>query len=129
MHCCAAKVPDGIDLETASGLRIAGLTAVQCLRDVAKVEAGDVVLIHSAAGAVGTLAVQIAHAAGATVIATASTEEKHEYLKEIGAHYVFQSRTLDFVEDVMKVWNSDKLCLKKSARFRFEGTLYTIVDD
>ena len=97
------KVPDEMDLETASGMRIAGRTADQSLREVVEVEPGDTVLIHSAAGGVGTFAVQIAHDAGATVIATASSPEKHAYLKSIGADYVFQSRTLEFVEDIKAV--------------------------
>ena len=92
-----------MDLETASCMRIAGLTADACLRDLARLEPGETILIHSAAGGVGTFAVQIAHDIGATVIATASTPEKHEFLKKIGADYVFQSRTLEFVEDVWKV--------------------------
>ncbi|CAD7702022.1 unnamed protein product [Ostreobium quekettii] len=97
------KVPDGLDLEIASGLAVAGGTAHACLNDLAHLEAGETVLIHSAAGGVGTFAVQIAHDLGATVIATASTPDKADFLRGIGADYVFQSRTLDFVEDVRKV--------------------------
>lgn len=90
-------------METASGLAVAGGTAEACLNGLAHLKAGETVLIHSAAGGVGTFAVQIARDIGATVIATASTPEKHEFLKGIGADYIFQSRTLEFVEDVWKV--------------------------
>eukprot|EP00803_Ostreobium_quekettii_P003476 evm.model.scf_39.4 EVM.evm.TU.scf_39.4 scf_39:15583-26238(-) len=99
------KVPEGLDLEIASGLGVAGGTAHACLIDLAHLEAGETLLVHSAAGGVGTFAVQIAHDIGATVIATASSPDKADFLRGIGADYVFQSRTLGFVEDVRKVTN------------------------
>jgi len=67
----------------AAALPLAGTTAWQALEDVAKVASGDRVLVHAAAGGVGHLAGQIAHAKGAVVYGTARTE-KHERLKGLG---------------------------------------------
>ncbi|MGF1764186.1 NADP-dependent oxidoreductase [Aliivibrio kagoshimensis] len=73
-----------LDFSEAAALPLAGITAWQCLVDVAKVEAGQRVLIHAGAGGVGHLAIQIAKAKGATVIATASAANQ-ALLKEFGA--------------------------------------------
>ena len=67
----------------AAGLSLAGLTAWQCLVDIADVQPGQRVLIHAAAGGVGHLAVQIAKARGAHVIGTASAG-KHPLLHDLG---------------------------------------------
>lgn len=75
--------PDGVDDITASTLVIGGRTAAATLAKTG-VGAGDTVLIGGAAGGVGVFAVQLAVAAGATVIATAS-EENHEFLRDLGA--------------------------------------------
>ena len=67
----------------AAGLPLAGLTAWQCLVDIAHLQPGQRVLIHAAAGGVGHLAVQIAKARGAYVIGTASVG-KHPLLHDLG---------------------------------------------
>ena len=64
---------------------------------------GETVLIHSAAGGVGGAAIQLAQRAGATVIATAGTKEKRDYLRQLGVEHVFDSRSLDFYNQVMEV--------------------------
>lgn len=79
----AAPKPDGLGWAAAAALPVAAETALRVL-DLLEVARGETVLIHGAAGAVGTLAVQIAAARGATVIGTAS-EANHEYLRELGA--------------------------------------------
>ncbi|MFI0978446.1 NADP-dependent oxidoreductase [Streptomyces sp. NPDC021093] len=79
-----ARKPAGISFEEAAGLPLAGLTAYQALTRNLKVRAGDKVLVHAAAGGVGSLAVQIARSLGAEVIGTAS-ERNHEYLRSLGA--------------------------------------------
>ena len=75
--------PSTMSFEEASGLMLAGTTAAHALHVVA-VGAGDTVVVHGASGGVGLLAVQLAVAAGARVIATAS-ESRHPYLRELGA--------------------------------------------
>lgn len=78
-----APKPSNVDFATAAGLPLAGLTAVQSLRR-AGVGEGDTVLVHAAAGGVGSFAVQWAQILGATVVGTAS-EANHDYLRGLGA--------------------------------------------
>ena len=79
----ALKSPK-LDFAEAAALPLAGITAWQCLVDVANVEAGQRVLVHAGAGGVGHLAIQIAKAKGAIVIATASAANQ-ALLTEFGA--------------------------------------------
>ncbi|MFI6940863.1 NADP-dependent oxidoreductase [Streptomyces sp. NPDC050418] len=81
-----AKKPAALSWEQAAGVPLAGLTAYQALKRVG-VDAGETVLVHAAAGGVGSLGVQIAVALGARVIGTAS-ERNHAYLRELGAEPV-----------------------------------------
>jgi NADPH:quinone reductase-like Zn-dependent oxidoreductase len=82
-----ARKPVGLSFEEAAGLPLAGLTAYQALTRALNVGSGDTVLVHAAAGGVGSLAVQIARALGARVIGTAS-ERNHDYLRGLGAEPV-----------------------------------------
>jgi NADPH:quinone reductase-like Zn-dependent oxidoreductase len=75
--------PAGLDWATAAAVPVAGETAARVL-DLLGVSAGETLLLHAAAGAVGTVAVQLAVRRGATVIGTAS-ETNHEYLRSLGA--------------------------------------------
>jgi NADPH:quinone reductase-like Zn-dependent oxidoreductase len=77
-----AAVPDKVDLAVAAALPTAGLTALQAVRDCIQPKQGTRILIHGAAGAVGSFATQIAMAAGAQVIGTASGEDV-EYLRTL----------------------------------------------
>jgi NADPH:quinone reductase-like Zn-dependent oxidoreductase len=78
-----AHRPAGQSEVEAAGLSLAGLTAWQCLVDIADVQPGQRVLVHAAAGGVGHLAVQIAKARGAYVVGTASAG-KHNLLHDLG---------------------------------------------
>ncbi|WP_280702597.1 NADP-dependent oxidoreductase [Kitasatospora sp. GP82] len=82
-----ALKPAALGWAQAGGLPLAGLTAYQGLVRALRVQAGETVLIHAAAGGVGSLAVQIAKALGARVIGTAS-ERNHVYLRNLGAEPV-----------------------------------------
>ncbi len=90
---CCAEMPRGLDFERASALPLVSLTALQALRDVAKLRAGQRVLINGAAGGVGSVAVQIAKALGAHVHATASATN-HEFLRSLRADDVSDYRDL-----------------------------------
>jgi NADPH:quinone reductase-like Zn-dependent oxidoreductase len=85
--------PHALSIIEAGALPLAGLTAWQVVVDTIRVQAGDDVLIHGAAGGVGHLAVQVAAARGANVIATARREQA-DFLAELGA-----VRTLDYRDD------------------------------
>jgi NADPH:quinone reductase-like Zn-dependent oxidoreductase/NADP-dependent 3-hydroxy acid dehydrogenase YdfG/acyl carrier protein len=78
---------------------IAFLTARIALLERAGLRAGETVLVHSAAGGVGLAAVQVARQAGATVLATAGTEEKRAFLRGLGIEHVMDSRSLSFAEE------------------------------
>jgi NADPH:quinone reductase-like Zn-dependent oxidoreductase len=85
-HAIVANVvpkPTGVSWEQAVGLPVAGETAQRVLDELG-LTAGETLLLHGAAGAVGSIAVQLAKAAGATVIGTASPAN-HDFLREIGA--------------------------------------------
>ncbi|KJK59155.1 NADP-dependent oxidoreductase [Saccharothrix sp. ST-888] len=82
-----ALKPAALDWAQAGGLPLAGLTAYQGLVKALRVRSGETVLVHAAAGGVGSLAVQIAKALGARVIGTAS-ERNHAYLRGLGAEPV-----------------------------------------
>src|SRR3954451_10134912 len=79
-------IPDGVDDATALALLLQGLTAWHLYRTCGHVAPGESVVVHSAAGGVGSLAVQLGHPMGAgRVIATASTEDKRALALELGA--------------------------------------------
>jgi amino acid adenylation domain-containing protein len=96
------RKPPHLTFEQAAALPIAFLTAAHALDDLARLAAGERVLIHSASGGVGLAAVQIARRTGAEVFATAGTPEKREFLAELAVRYVFDSRTLAFADEILE---------------------------
>ncbi|MFE6051882.1 NADP-dependent oxidoreductase [Kitasatospora sp. NPDC056446] len=82
-----ARKPANLDFTQAAGLPLAGLTAYQALTRALELKPGETVLVHAAAGGVGSLAVQIAVALGARVIGTAG-DRNHDYLRGLGAEPV-----------------------------------------
>ncbi|MGI8815963.1 MAG: NADP-dependent oxidoreductase [Pseudonocardia sp.] len=97
-----ARIPDGLSWVEAAGLPLAGLTAWQCLVDIAGVRPGQRVLVHAAAGGVGHLAAQIALSRGAYVIGTASSA-KHRLLGGLGLHEAINYRGTAFEQVVEPV--------------------------
>jgi NADPH:quinone reductase-like Zn-dependent oxidoreductase len=97
-----AHRPAGLSEVEAAGLSLAGLTAWQCLVDIAAVQPGQRVLVHAAAGGVGHLAVQIAKARGAYVIGTASSG-KHDLLHDLGIDEAVDYRAEEFEKAVEPV--------------------------
>lgn len=94
-------VPDGMDFDEAAAIPLQGLTAYHVLRTSGMLEEGESVLVHAAAGGVGTLAVQIAKLMGASpVVATASTQEKLDLAKEFGADVLINYSEEDWPEKV-----------------------------
>ncbi len=85
-------VPAGMSIEAAAGFRSAYHTAYHALLQRGRLQAGEWVLIHGAAGGIGIAAIQVAKLYGATVIATASTEEKRAACREEGADYAIDYR-------------------------------------
>jgi acyl transferase domain-containing protein/acyl carrier protein/phospholipid N-methyltransferase len=93
--------PAGISAEEGASFPIAFLTAEFCLGHLAKMKAGDRVLIHAAAGGVGMAAVRLAQRAGAQVFATAGSPSKRDLLRLMGVAYVFDSRSAAFADDIL----------------------------
>jgi len=84
----AVKVPDEVSLETAAAVLLKGMTAEFLVRRCHRVEPGQTVLVHAAAGGVGSILVQWAKALGATVIATVGSEAKAALARDHGADHV-----------------------------------------
>lgn len=96
-------LPDDISFEHVSGLT-AAVTAINVLDRMGRLQAGETVLIHAAAGGVGSLAVQVARAMGAgRIIGTVGSEAKMAYAASLGATDVINYRTEDFSARVMEL--------------------------
>ncbi|WP_371357690.1 type I polyketide synthase [Hydrocoleum sp. CS-953] len=94
--------PKSMSFNEAATLPLTFVTAYYGLQKLAKIKAGDRVLIHSAAGGVGQAAVQIAQLAGAEIFATASPG-KWDFLKSMGIKHIMNSRTLDFAKEIKEI--------------------------
>ncbi|KAI3846282.1 hypothetical protein MKW92_026215 [Papaver armeniacum] len=96
----AVTVPPSIDPKIAASVLLKGMTAQMLVRRSFKVEPGHTILVHAAAGGVGSLLCQWGKALGATVIGTVSTEEKAVQAKEDGCDHVIVYKKEDFVAAV-----------------------------
>ena len=97
------KLPDAISFDTAAAMMLQGLTAAYLLRKTYRVQPGDAVLIHAAAGGVGLIACQWAKALGATVIGTVGSDAKGELAKAHGCDHVINYSTENFVDRVRQI--------------------------
>jgi NADPH:quinone reductase-like Zn-dependent oxidoreductase len=125
-----AKKSKSLSFEQAAGVPIVGETAYRSLHEAAKIQKGQTILIHGAAGGVGSAAVQIAKAAGARVIGTASANN-HDFLKSLGVDQVIDYKTQrfeDLVKDVDLVLNTvDSETATRSLKvLRAGGTLVSV---
>jgi len=99
----AWPIPDGFDIRKASAIPVPFGTAHECLFGAGRLKAGETVLVQAGAGAVGIAAIQLAKQAGATVLASASSDERLERLKAFGMDHGVNYRRDDLVEQVMKL--------------------------
>jgi len=97
------KVPEAIDDRQAAAMMLQGMTAQYLLRETYRVQAGDTVLIHAAAGGVGLIACQWAKALGATVIGTVGSAEKADLARAHGCDHPVNYRDEDFVARVREI--------------------------
>ncbi|MFR9754093.1 zinc-binding dehydrogenase, partial [Nocardia sp. 004] len=102
----AFSFPDEIEPGWISNIS-SFLAPVYALEELARVQPGETVLVHGAAGGVGSAAIQVAKAHGARVIGTASTDERRAYVIEQGADHVVNSRSLDFVDQVLALTDGE----------------------
>ncbi|MGH9754660.1 MAG: type I polyketide synthase [Blastocatellia bacterium] len=100
----AAK-PESMSFEEAATTPIAFLTAYYALHYQGRLARGERALIHAAGGGVGLAAVQICQRVGAEIYATAGSPEKRDFLRSLGVKHVFDSRSLSFGAEVMKLTN------------------------
>jgi NADPH2:quinone reductase len=96
-------MPDSMDVALAAAVYMPFHVAYLALYERAHVSADDTVLVHAAAGGAGSAAVQLAHARGARVIATAGSPEKLEFVRGLGAEFAIDYRADDFVARVLDV--------------------------
>lgn len=103
------KLPDSIDDRTGAAMMLQGMTARYLIRDIYKVEPGDTILIHAAAGGVGLIVCQWAAALGATVIGTVSSDEKATLAKANGCHHTIVYTREDFQARLLEITGGEKL--------------------
>lgn len=101
------KLPDSISDEQGSAMMLQGMTVQYLIRRTYRVEPGQTVLFHAAAGGVGLIACQWLNHLGVTVIGTVGSEEKAELAKAHGCHHTINYRTENFVERVRELTDGE----------------------
>lgn len=96
-------IPDGMDSVTAAAIPETYFTVWANLFQRGKLQAGERVLVHGGTSGIGSTTVQLAHASGAVVIATAGTDEKCDACLKLGADHAINYRVRDFVEAVKEI--------------------------
>src|SRR5205807_4443905 len=104
-------VPDGADIVAAACVPVAFGTADDCLFEFGHLKSGETVLIQAGGGGVGLAAIQLAKRAGATVLATASSDDKLRRLEEFGLDHGINYRERNFVDEARKITNGRGLDL------------------
>ena len=103
------RLPDAISFDQAAAMMLQGMTAQVLIRQVYPVKAGDLILVHAAAGGTGLILCQWAAALGATVIGTVSTEAKAELAHAHGCKHTILYSKQDFVAEVSRISGGEKL--------------------
>jgi len=118
-------LPDAIDDRTAAAMMIRGMTARALLHDAYKVQPGDTILVHAAAGGVGLIMCQWAKHLGATVIGTVGSEEKAEIARAHGCDHVIVYTQEDFVVRVREITAGEgvPVVYDSVGKATFEGSL------
>lgn len=101
----AVKLPAELTDQQAAAVTTAYATAWYSLHDLARIKAGDRILIHSATGGVGQAAMAIARAAGAEIFATAGSGERRDLLRTMGVKNVYDSRSTVFADEIRRDTN------------------------
>ncbi|KAF4914963.1 Highly reducing polyketide synthase alt5 [Colletotrichum fructicola] len=105
-HHCLAPIPSQLSFCEAAAIPIVFMTAYMALYDFARIQRGETVLIHSAAGGLGQACIQLAQLAGAEVFATVGSLDKRDLLVKtygIPADHIFSSRDLSFARGIMRM--------------------------
>lgn len=99
------SIPDNLNFDQAAAIPLVFLTAWHMLVGLARLKAGETILIHGAGSGVGSAAIQIAKLIGANVIATAGSKEKLDKAKQLGADEVINYHEMNFVDEVKRITN------------------------
>lgn len=97
-----APLPEGVSYAAAATIPTTFFTVYYALKHLARLEPGEKVLIHGAAGGVGIAALQIAQWMGAEIYATVGSEEKRDFLRLMGVAHIYDSRSLTFAEEILQ---------------------------
>jgi len=103
------RLPQAISFDQAAAMMLQGMTARVLIRQVYTVKAGDLILVHAAAGGTGLILCQWAATLGATVIGTVSTEAKAELVHAHGCSHTILYTQQDFVAEVSRISDGEKL--------------------
>jgi NADPH:quinone reductase len=103
------KLPNGIDDKTAAAMMLKGLTVQYLIRQTYRVKKGDTVLLHAAAGGVGSILSQWANHLGASVIGVVGSDDKAKLAKAHGCRHVIVSTREDFVKRVGEITHGNKV--------------------
>ena len=124
----AVKPPAGIGAQVAAGALLKGMTAEFLLRRCYEVKPGDPILVHAAAGGVGSILVQWGKALGAVVIATAGSPEKADRARALGADHVILYRDADVAAEVRRITEGKgvPVAYDSVGAATFEGTLASL---
>jgi NADPH:quinone reductase-like Zn-dependent oxidoreductase/acyl carrier protein len=98
-----SSIPAGLSFEAAATIPSVFFTVHYALNHLARLQEGEKILIHGAAGGVGVAAIQIAKWRGAEIFATAGSDEKRDFLRLLGADHVFDSRSLAFADEILAI--------------------------
>lgn len=96
-----SHVPDGFSFEAAATIPSTFFTVYYALHHLARLEEGEKILIHGAAGGVGIAAIQFAQWLGADIYATAGSEEKRDLLRLLGVRHIYDSRSLSYADEIL----------------------------
>ena len=105
----AVSVIDDLNASEALALCTQSVTAYYMAEYISPIMKGDKILIHSAAGGVGTILIQLAKLKGATVIAKIGSENKRELVIALGADHVINYKQSDYIQQIEKILNGDRL--------------------
>ncbi|KAF2964402.1 hypothetical protein GQX73_g9163 [Xylaria multiplex] len=108
LESAVLKLPDDLSFEPAASIVAPGITAYYSLIEVARIQKGEKILIHSATGSTGQLAIWIAKLREAEIFATVGSDQKKKFLMErfgIPGHHIFYSRNTSFAQGIMRVTN------------------------
>jgi len=124
------RIPNGLSYEQAASIPLVFLTAWHMLITRARLRVGESVLIHAAGSGIGSAAIQIAKLAGATVLATAGSEEKLAKAKELGADYLINYEQGDFAEQVKELTGGEgvQVVFEHTGARTFPGSIRSLAD-